>query len=159
MLIFLTDKKIDSDSFIRACVEEYWDFYSLPKRDFTIIRDSSKKPRLDLEAPKFSLSHSGKYTMLAISSKEVGLDIQRHNDCDFSIISKRFFHKDEQDLEKREFFDLWAAKEAYAKCKEIELIAALRTFIKDKNITLLNLIDNYSVAIASQDKDILIIIK
>ena len=75
------------------------------------------------------------------------------------IISKIFFHKDEQDLEKREVFDLWAAKEAYAKCKEIELIAALRTFIKDKNITLLNLIDNYSVAIASQDKDILIIIK
>lgn len=68
----------------------------------------------------FSISHSGEYWTCAFSKEEVGLDLQieehRHR---IEKISKRFFAPEEQEyLEKcnyAEFYDVWAAKEAYLK--------------------------------------------
>lgn len=68
----------------------------------------------------FSISHSGEYWMCAFSEAELGLDIQAVSEGRrYGRISRRFFHPEEQAyLEAagcRDFFDIWAAKEAYLK--------------------------------------------
>lgn len=68
---------------------------------------------------EFSISHTGKMWMCAISDTPVGLDVQEANRCKRDKLSKRFFHPEEDDwLSKNQyggFFHVWAAKESYLK--------------------------------------------
>ena len=71
----------------------------------------------------FNFSHSGEYTICAISKDETGCDIEKKDAANLKI-AKRFFHENEyrkiaaeSDKEKQNelFFDFWTAKEAFAK--------------------------------------------
>ncbi|MFW5780175.1 MAG: 4'-phosphopantetheinyl transferase family protein [Bacillota bacterium] len=155
----MTDKKVDSDTFIKECVREYLTLHNVCNDDFQIVRHAYQKPRLAPEKAKFSLSHSGDYTLVSVSQKEVGADIQKHVDCNRDIIAKRFFNPKEQNCDKNTFFDLWTAKEAYIKANQTDFAKGLKTLIQKEDITLINLIANYSIAIKSHDKDILIVLK
>jgi len=88
------------------------------------------KPELDWKnistrerLPFFSLSHSGKYAVLAVSDKPVGADVERLRN-NREHVAKRCFHKREyedivalQDEEERgrRFLEYWTMKEAYVK--------------------------------------------
>lgn len=72
----------------------------------------------------FSISHSGEYVLCAVSSREVGADIQKIQPADVMKLAKRFFSEPEcRALERCEsdgereglFFGLWTRKEAYGK--------------------------------------------
>jgi 4'-phosphopantetheinyl transferase len=71
--------------------------------------------------PYFNLSHSGDFVCLAVStSSPVGVDIEKQREEDFRALGKAVFHPDEQAFflarpETEVFFDLWTAKESYAK--------------------------------------------
>lgn len=71
----------------------------------------------------FSLSHSGKLAVLALSDGEVGIDVQEHRGYNEKIV-KRFFHEEERKIleavagsEEKEilFYKIWTSKEAYIK--------------------------------------------
>lgn len=74
----------------------------------------------------FNLSHSGNYTILAISDKPIGIDIEIIEDFS-AILAKKLFNEDElnyiagtgpstkkSDMQ-RAFYEIWTAKEAYLK--------------------------------------------
>ena len=88
--------------------------------DFTLDYGERGKPRF-AHAPQvhFNITHSGAYWMCAFSPQELGLDLQVHRPCRWEKLSKRFFHPAEasflKDKGPQAFFDLWAAKESYAK--------------------------------------------
>lgn len=68
----------------------------------------------------FSISHSGEYWACAFSDAEVGLDVQiEEHHHRIEKIARRFFSPEEQEYLERcdfdEFYDVWAAKEAYLK--------------------------------------------
>ncbi len=69
----------------------------------------------------FSVSHSGDYVAIAVSDKEVGIDIQKCNKRNFHRLAKFVFHENEVNLlncadDKLEtFFELWTKKEAFLK--------------------------------------------
>lgn len=72
----------------------------------------------------FNISHSGEYVLCAVSSREVGADIQKIQQTDVMKLAKRFFSEPEyrilerceSDGERRRlFFGLWSRKEAYGK--------------------------------------------
>ncbi|QWT54453.1 4'-phosphopantetheinyl transferase superfamily protein [Christensenella sp. MSJ-20] len=67
----------------------------------------------------FSITHSGDYWLCALGTIPLGLDLQRHQDCDRAAIAQRFFHPLEQSyLEHtayQDFYSIWAAKESYLK--------------------------------------------
>lgn len=67
----------------------------------------------------FSISHSKELWACAIAPQEVGLDIQKEQNCRAERLAKRFFHPEEAKwLEKKgydQFCRLWAYKESYVK--------------------------------------------
>lgn len=85
----------------------------------TIIRKDLSKPYFDCDEIFFSISHSGDYWVCAISNYPIGVDIQKHQPCAMDLITKRFFHRNEQEWVKKNgvngFFNVFAAKESYVK--------------------------------------------
>ena len=105
--------------------------------------------------PCFNVSHSGQYIVMAVSNKEVGVDIEENNDKDMSALI-RIFNEAEAKMikEHADFYYLWCAKESLIKCigssvSKIKEVPALpfngvksfkgqdyycKTFIEDKHI-------------------------
>ena len=89
---------------------------------WTRMEDACGKPFFS-EAPElcFSVSHSGDFWSCAFGPSPLGLDLQIHENCPFSRISRRFFHADEdrilaaQNYDPTAFFRVWTAKESYLK--------------------------------------------
>lgn len=78
--------------------------------------------------PFFSISHSGKYAVVAISDRETGIDIQKRKKIDTTKLSSRFFTERESDMicsDPGLFFTFWTRKEAWGKCEGCGLGPAL----------------------------------
>lgn len=81
------------------------------------------KPEIEDFPLYFSLSHSGKYVICAVSEQKIGADIQKYQKVEERKLAKRFFTGEEYQLleqsseEQRQalFFTLWTKKEAYGK--------------------------------------------
>jgi 4'-phosphopantetheinyl transferase len=71
--------------------------------------------------PWFSLSHSGNFACLALSAASpVGIDLEIRREEDFEALGAAAFHPAELDFFLQRpgielFFDIWTAKESYAK--------------------------------------------
>lgn len=84
----------------------------------------------------FSLSHSGNVVALAVSDREIGLDVQEHITIKRDL-AKRFFTEEEQELLSRQkdedsyrqlFFMLWSIKESYIKYTGLGMSHGLDSF-------------------------------
>lgn len=82
------------------------------------------KPYLKSLPLYFSLSHSGRMVLCAVSSREIGADIQKIVQGEEMRTANRFFSDTERELlngcedegeRRRLFFALWVRKEAYGK--------------------------------------------
>lgn len=74
------------------------------------------KPYLK-NGPFFSISHSRRYSVLAVSENEVGIDIEMHETINEQI-AKRCFTEEEQEFAKKStenFQRIWTSKEAVLK--------------------------------------------
>lgn len=95
--------------------------FSLSERGMEYGENAHGKPffinRSDIH---FSLSHSGKYALCAVSDTEVGADVQKYEDRArvFDIAKKYFTAAEYEYLKTRseaEFFRLWTRKESLLK--------------------------------------------
>lgn len=105
----------DSDRLIRLCASKYSgkDF-----ADVKIIRERGKKPFFENSDVHFSVSHSGGLWVCAFARHEVGCDVQeRRANPKYKKLALRWFSKNEVErtLTERDFYDIWARKEAYVK--------------------------------------------
>lgn len=95
-----------------------------------IDRSKGKPVLADRPEVFFSVSHSGDWWVCAVADRPVGVDIQRHTDCDGMRLAKRFYHKDEwewlRSKDPLSFFTLWTVKEAAAKCDGLGIAQAFR---------------------------------
>jgi 4'-phosphopantetheinyl transferase len=67
--------------------------------------------------PYFNVSHSGKYVMMAVSSREIGIDIEENIPKDMSLLTKIFNEAEAKMIkEHADFYYLWCAKESLIKC-------------------------------------------
>ena len=83
----------------------------------------------------FNLSHSGDYVLCAVSSAEIGTDIQQQCGKNVERLARRFFTEreaaaleqagEERETRERLFYRLWARKEAYGKLTGKGIAAAL----------------------------------
>ena len=67
--------------------------------------------------PFFNISHSGRYIIMAVSDKEIGVDIEENVEKDMSSLI-RIFNEAEAKMikEHADFYYLWCAKESLIKC-------------------------------------------
>lgn len=156
MIVYLSKEDISSDELIKKGVDGFCRLFNLPRKEYSIIRAEGAKPVLEPPFLHFNLSHSGEYKALAVSQQPVGVDVQQHRPCDFKAVTDRFFHADERISGSKDFFDLWAAKEAYAKCGDLPLQEGLREKIKGEP-AVFGILEGYSLAAKSADKEILFV--
>ena len=87
---------------------------SLSKEE--IKKGDNGKPYFE-SGPYFNVSHSGKYVMMVISDREIGLDIEENEPKDMSILIKIFNEAEAKMIkEHSDFYYLWCAKESLIKC-------------------------------------------
>lgn len=113
--------KILSRALVHGVIRKTWGW---TPGDYRITTGEHGKPRLAAPVSKafFNLSHSGDYILCAVSSQEVGVDIEYRGKARLEV-ARRFFHPHEarllQDAPAEQqsslFFDYWAAKESYLK--------------------------------------------
>ena len=67
--------------------------------------------------PFFNISHSGNYIVMAVSNKEVGVDIEENIAKDMSPLLRIFNEAEAKVIkEHSDFYYLWCAKESLIKC-------------------------------------------
>ena len=67
--------------------------------------------------PYFNVSHSGKYIVMAVSSKEIGVDIEENIEKNLTPLIHIFNEAEAKLLkEHTDFYYLWCAKESLIKC-------------------------------------------
>ena len=81
-----------------------------------VLKNEYGKPYFD-NGPFFNISHSGKYVLMAVSTSEVGVDIEEMKNKDMSALV-RIFNEAEAKMikEHSDFYYLWCAKESLIKC-------------------------------------------
>ena len=124
----------------------------------TIYKDEKGKPYLDKDY--ISISHSGEYVVVAISEKEIGVDIQK---IEYREKVVSLFSEEVKDAHM--FTRLWALKESYGKYLGIGLNKEILKkdfsefvyddlFIFDKLFFCVKEIEDFICAICTKDDKI-----
>lgn len=100
--------------------------YGVKKEEIEIKKGCHGKPYVLNLPVHFNISHSGDYTVVAISDRPIGIDIEIIKDFS-AILAKKLFNEDElkyisgnsstrkKSLMQKSFYEIWTAKEAYLK--------------------------------------------
>ena len=107
-----------------------------PFSEIRIKTSPSGKPVLEGHQDiHFNISHSGDYVACAISSTEVGIDIENKKKPLLKVASRFFTSEEYQSITKLtgkkqedQFLSLWTIKESYLKCIGSGLTKALNSF-------------------------------
>lgn len=131
-VFILTDESSNREELLKYTATLY---SGLDSSMFKKAYDEQGKPYFNgLEGIKYSISHSGEYWACAFGTEDVGLDLQRHDECRRESIANRFFHEDEKKYLKEKgyvadaFFEIWSKKESYIKYVGKGLSLGLESF-------------------------------
>ena len=120
------------------CLDRLTKRIDISGEDLTIIREKNGKPRFASLPYHFSITHSRDLCAVALSSENVGLDLEFIDPSrNIEALSKRFFSPEEHSrlLEcnnaVENFFTLWVKKEALAKLSGEGLASICRGQIID----------------------------
>lgn len=128
-----------------------------------LSKNKNGKPFFE-NGPYFNISHSGHYIVMAVSTSEVGVDIEENRNRDMSALTRIFNEAEAKVIkEHQDFYYLWCAKESLIKCmgstigtiKEIPSLPlnGLKTF-KGKDYQCHAFIfDNHIVSITREGKE------
>lgn len=112
-----------------------------PEQEITLVFGEKGKPHIgNLADIHFNISHSGYYVVCAVTTQELGIDVERIRKVDLRI-AERFFSASEihdlmeQDVNNRMhyFITLWTIKESYLKAIGRGLTQHLNSFTIRKN--------------------------
>ncbi len=113
--------------------------YSVPADNICILKGEHSKPYVLNIPAHFSVSHSGQYTVVAISDRPIGIDLEVIRDFS-AILARKLFNEDElryiagngpsrkKSTMQRCFYEIWTAKEAYLKYKGTGLSGGVNSF-------------------------------
>lgn len=81
-----------------------------------LLKNENGKPYFN-NGPYFNISHSGRYVLMAVSTSEIGVDIEEIKNKDMSALVRVFNEAEAKMIkEHSDFYYLWCAKESLIKC-------------------------------------------
>lgn len=146
------EKNISSQDFLSKILKEN---YNIGK--YELIYNEYGKPFLKDNNLFFNISHDNNLVIIAISDKNIGIDIEYLTYNRF-VLKKIFNEKEQHQVndkvnKEKEFTKIWVMKEAYVKMKGTGIITDLKDIdtTKIKNI---DIIDNeeYIIAICKDSR-------
>ena len=82
----------------------------------SLSKNEMGKPYYE-NGPHFNVSHSGKYVTMAVSNRQIGVDIEECIEKNFTMLLKLFNEAEAKMIkEHADFYYLWCAKESLIKC-------------------------------------------
>ena len=110
------EKNISSHDLLKKVLKKEYNIDS-----FTIIKNEFGKPYLKDNQLYFNISHDIDTCVIAISSREIGVDLEYLN-YNKSVINKYFYDAEKEIMAKSnnlkyDFTKIWVKKEAYLKMK------------------------------------------
>ena len=112
----ITDTRLIGQRIAMAVQDFAPDF---PLAEYKIAKTKQGKPFFEEIPLKLSISHSGRWWILALAYDEIGMDVQEMRTVRYEAIARRFFHPEEvEELEKAgfdDFYRIWTKKESYVK--------------------------------------------
>lgn len=83
-----------------------------------ILRTENGKPYIENNPLYFSISHSGKYAVIAVCDKPVGADLELFKDKRHDLLTSHFPLEEQAEItDERQFLLHWTAREAFIKMK------------------------------------------
>jgi len=116
-------------------------FLGKPDQEINLVFGEKGKPHIgNLSNVHFNISHSGHYVVCAVSSTEIGIDVERVRKVNLRI-AERFFSPSEihdlmalpEESRMHYFITLWTIKESYLKAIGRGLTQHLNSFTIVKN--------------------------
>lgn len=107
---------------------------NLNEKDLEVEWNSNGKPSFKNQTNlHFSISHSGKFAVCAISNQNIGIDIETPRKTNLKIANRFFSSQDNRLIQSSEnpeieFTKLWTLKESYAKLKGLPLTEVLKKY-------------------------------
>lgn len=148
--IYILPLGTDAYGFVRKIAAEK---YNIDSSALEIECNAHGKPYFEnISNFHFNISHSGDILAIAISDREVGIDIEKLRNPDLRI-AKRFCDDEQAYISKADsknrFFEVWTKKEAYLKYKGTGLSGGLNTFSVFKFSPLPNsfIFDEYIISV------------
>ena len=172
MVLFILEKNIDSDTFIKECLSRYIELSKkmnlevkeecLNEENFLdkvkINRDT--KPYLTIDDKKidiyFNISHTDGAMVALFSNEEVGVDIEKIKERNFKKVAKR---ENIECSSLDEFIAKWTQCEAYIKLKNMHLTDISKNKEFDFSIVkTIDILKNYYISFAPNKETIIIIL-
>lgn len=125
----------------------------------SIVYNTNGKPFTSNKNIKFNISYSGNIGVLAISDKDVGIDIENIKDIDDRVLNK-VYSKDEinfinnSENKYYEYTKLWTKKESYVKYIGIGITEDFFNLSYDESLFKTFNYKNYIITICSKDLEI-----
>lgn len=116
--------------------------YGISPDELIFAKGEHGKPYVTNIPAHFSISHSGKYTVLAISDRPIGIDLETIREFS-AITAHKLFNEAElkyiagttparrKSVMQQCFFEIWTAKEAYLKYTGKGLSGGINSLILD----------------------------
>jgi 4'-phosphopantetheinyl transferase len=168
------NQKVYAQSYLADILSRYVlnTIYKFPLEEIQFTAGPNGKPELKNQSIKFNYSHSGSQIVLAVSEKQIGIDIEKIHKNKLRV-ADRFFSQEEIDYiqecpdKDQAFTRLWTIKEAYLKYIGTGLTKPLQSFtvrfmndisiteeseLIDINITQFKITEDYYTAICSHEK-------
>ena len=129
-LYIFSGRATGTDILLRSCAENFLSRYGQKVEVTSVVRDEKGAPRIAGDGMSYvSVSHSGDYTVCAVSDQKIGVDLQEtrrllgeteeEQASRLMRLAKRFFHPGDTAWIERDpigrFFTVWSAKESYVK--------------------------------------------
>ena len=111
----------------------------------TAIKDFLPTYELNCKRPVeiyWNKSDTDSHTVVAVSTKRIGVDIEYKKERPFEKISQRYFDTSEVTGDREVFYDTWTKKEAYTKWKRDKIALNMKSIIDRPMIPLDGLPDN-----------------
>ena len=128
--------------------------YNIDYKDIKITINNDGKPFIDNHNIYFSISHSNEYVICVISSKQIGVDIEKMKDINNNV--KKYFMSDNE-LKKfidKNLFEIYTLKEAYIKMKGTSFLEMkeneIENIMKSHKIRFNYDIEGYIIAICEK---------
>lgn len=140
------------EEYKKQCLKQYCHYIHYNK-EIEIIKNKNGKPYIKDNPFYFNISHSHDYYIMACSPTQIGIDIEKHRDRKYQLLSKRYYTENEQQYvnihNRQGFFDIWSMKESYTKFLGETIIKNLKINLVKNNqlITFRNNIYFYKIDI------------
>lgn len=102
--------------------------FSLTGDKQTVLKTAEGKPYIGGNPLFFSLSHSGKKGVIAVSDRPVGVDLELYKDRLHLIISASFTDREQAEIaDEDDFLIHWTVREAFIKMRGLTLAQTLKS--------------------------------